>query len=219
MPLMSMEHSDNIQHPKVHPIYKLPGEDRAREYGWMIPMSERLWLKCLLCCLLLLALNKGSFQYKIYITQNEKNLISNARTVLQKLEKILNGEKLCSQGWEEYKEHCYRFNTKLIKWHEAEIECRKQEGYLLKIEDANEFRWIVARAKAHSVHNIWIGLRKKNNKWKWVVDEQTARFQKWNTATVEPSGDGPCVHMCSHFKYNWNDVHCSMQYSFVCEQG
>ncbi|VDI46508.1 Hypothetical predicted protein [Mytilus galloprovincialis] len=69
---------------------------------------------------------------------------------------MLNGEKLCSQGWEEYKEHCYRFNTKLIKWHEAEIECRKQEGYLLKIEDANEFRWIVARAKAHSVHDIWI---------------------------------------------------------------
>lgn len=31
------------------------------------------------------------------------------------------GEKLCSQGWEEYKEHCYRFNTKLIKWHEAEV--------------------------------------------------------------------------------------------------
>ncbi|XP_052069613.1 perlucin-like protein [Mytilus californianus] len=173
-------------------------------------------LKCLLGCLLLLALNKGSYQYEIYISQNEKNLISNARTILQKLENILNGEKLCSQGWEEYEDHCYRFNTKKMKWHEAEVECRKQEGYLLKIEDANEFRWIVARAKAYSVDDIWIGLRKTNNKWKWVVDEQTSHYQKWNSG--EPNGDGPCVHMWSYFTYNWNDVTCNRQCSFVCEQ-
>ncbi|CAG2256091.1 unnamed protein product [Mytilus edulis] len=55
----------------------------------------------------------------------------------------------------------YQFNTKQNNWDEAEIECMKQEGYLLKIEDVNEFRWIVARALAHSVDDMWIGLRKK----------------------------------------------------------
>lgn len=30
-------------------------------------------------------------------------------------------EKLCSQGWEEYKDHCYQFNTKKNNWNEAEV--------------------------------------------------------------------------------------------------
>ncbi|XP_063447474.1 perlucin-like protein isoform X2 [Mytilus trossulus] len=125
-------------------------------------------------------------------------------------------EKLCSQGWEEYEDHCYQFNTKKKNWNEAEIECLKQQGYLLKIEDANEFRWIVALIKAYSLDDIWIGLQKDNNEWRWVVDEQKARFQKWDHG--QPSGDGPCVHMWSPLMYNWNDVACSRQCSFVCEQ-
>ncbi|XP_071130099.1 perlucin-like protein isoform X2 [Mytilus edulis] len=132
------------------------------------------------------------------------------------LSEIKKAKKLCSQGWEEYEEHCYQFNTKQSNWDEAEIECMKQEGYLLKIDDANEFRWIVARAIAHSVDDIWIGLRQNKNEWKWVVDDQTARFQKWNTG--EPNGIDPCVHMWSYFKYNWNDVPCDRKCSFVCEQ-
>ena len=48
----------------------------------------------------------------------------------------------CPSGWEFYGSSCYKFSNTKKNWRDAKTDCRLSGGYLLKIDDVSEQRFI-----------------------------------------------------------------------------
>ncbi|XP_063443233.1 perlucin-like protein [Mytilus trossulus] len=90
----------------------------------------------------------------------EKSIISDIKSSLMKLEHNLNEKsRRCPDGWRDYKNHCCFFSSEKKSWHEAENQCRKMGGYLVKVTDSAENSWLVNTITSKKVieQSYWIG--------------------------------------------------------------
>jgi hypothetical protein len=55
---------------------------------------------------------------------------------------ILTTKISCDASWIPFNNHCYLFNLNELSWTVAEAFCRSKNGYLLKIDDQNEFTFV-----------------------------------------------------------------------------
>jgi len=116
-----------------------------------------------------------------------------------------------------------------LTWFQARDFCIEKGGELVKItsERENDFVLALARQRASSVKEIWIGLRRDAGGFYWT-DNSFPKYTNW--APNEPSNDQEqCVHMWTghsdHLPYKasgtWNDLFCSgaanFQLGLVCK--
>lgn len=128
----------------------------------------------------------------------------------------------CPQGWVPYNSYCYMAWDSIKTRNEAQQFCVQRGAELVKItsQAENDFVLALAREKAPSVKQVWIGLRY----------QRSVRAFYW--FPHEPSGNGneQCGHMwtgrTTRFPARasgyWNDISCATKKVFpnglVCKK-
>ncbi|KAL9988363.1 hypothetical protein ACROYT_G002800 [Oculina patagonica] len=104
----------------------------------------------------------------------------------------------CPSGWESFDSFCYlaMSGNGTLTWHQAQQYCQEMGGDLVKItnEQENVFVLALARKKAPSMKQIYIGLRWTANAFYWS-DYSLPVYKNW--APHEPNGNArePCSNM------------------------
>ena len=135
----------------------------------------------------------------------------------------------CPQGWRAFDDYCYLASSQVLTWSQARDFCIEKGGELVKItsERENDFVLALARQRASSVKEIWIGLRRNAGGFYWT-DNSFSKYTNW--APKEPNNDQEqCVHMWTGHSDDlpykasgtWNDLFCSgaanFQLGLVCK--
>ncbi|KAL9988362.1 hypothetical protein ACROYT_G002799 [Oculina patagonica] len=133
----------------------------------------------------------------------------------------------CPPGWESFNSFCYlaMSGNGTLTWHQSQQYCRRHGGDLVKITSAreNEFVLALARKKAPSRQQIWIGLMWTANAFYWS-DYSVPVYRNW--APNEPNGKArePCSNMWTghtsplpiRASGYWNDRTCQGSPHFPC---
>ena len=132
---------------------------------------------------------------------------------------------VCPTGWTLFKNNCYLFNDSNMTWHQAQTFCRGLKGELVKINSAeeNKFVWDLATRQAPSVNYIRIGLKWNStaNDFYWY-DHSVPVYKNW--APGEPNGNAsePCGHMYGlswpSSEQRWNDISCNRTMGTACQR-
>lgn len=132
---------------------------------------------------------------------------------------------VCPTGWNLFKNNCYLFNDFAMTWLQAQTFCRGLKGELVKINSAeeNKFVWDLATRQAPSVNYIRIGLKWNStaNDFYWY-DHSVPAYKNW--APGEPNGNAsePCGHMYGlsspSSEQRWNDISCNRTMGTACQR-
>ncbi|XP_036431247.1 macrophage mannose receptor 1-like [Colossoma macropomum] len=101
----------------------------------------------------------------------------------------------------------YEYKSVSATWENARTSCKSENGELASItnkQDQQEFNKI-----APNNTNIWIGLKRDNDVWKWSSEEP---FQNWATNDSSPMKN--CIKLSGDKK--WTPEDCSHKYMFFC---
>ncbi|XP_074613955.1 snaclec coagulation factor IX-binding protein subunit A-like [Acropora palmata] len=145
----------------------------------------------------------------------------------------LNVNEPCPQGWVPYNSYCYMASDSIKTRNEAQQFCVQRGAELVKItsQAENDFVLALAREKAPSVKQVWIGLRyQRSVRAFYWSDNSVLTYNNW--APHEPSGNGneQCGHMwtgrTTRFPARasgyWNDISCATKKVFpnglVCKK-
>ncbi|XP_048827307.1 CD209 antigen-like protein C [Brienomyrus brachyistius] len=126
-------------------------------------------------------------------------------------------ENRCPEGWNSFHLKCYYISGKKNTWVKSQEECR-QKGADLVVIDSKEEQIFLSQFQ-----RTWIGLIDKEHKgiWTWV-DGTPLTTSYW--ASGEPNDfdiDEDCVEirLAHETLKNWNDLPCSAEINWICEQG
>ena len=112
----------------------------------------------------------------------------------------------------------YLFCGDTVEWGDAREFCQSYGGDLVLINDASEDSYI--KANLPSADRNWIGFTDQDNEGKfyWVRSIKSS-FTNWGT--FQPSGGvaEDCVNYDDDFLTKWDDVRCTSDSAFICEDG
>ncbi|KAL9985710.1 hypothetical protein ACROYT_G008146 [Oculina patagonica] len=136
------------------------------------------------------------------------------------------GKPACPAGWFLNGLSCYRVSEDTKPWSDAKQDCHASGGYLMKIEDASEQRFIEAYFHITGIAQVddyvWIGLNdiEHEGTFTWEVDNSTAKFTKWKRG--EPNNYAStydCVDVgAKSFFGLWQDDNCGRSRLYICEK-
>uniref|UniRef100_UPI0037E7F822 C-type mannose receptor 2-like n=1 Tax=Semicossyphus pulcher TaxID=241346 RepID=UPI0037E7F822 len=118
---------------------------------------------------------------------------------------------------------CYDDKMILVKknktWEKALYYCRENYDDLVSITNANQQRWVHARAKSASTSHVWLGLRYTCTLgfWFWVSDEVVA-YNNWATSKEEDECDMSGA-MSKNGEHNWFKKPDNETFNFICSKG
>jgi len=127
----------------------------------------------------------------------------------------------CDQGWVLYNSFCYLASASVKSRSDAQKFCKASGAELVKItsRSENDFVLALAREKAPSVKQVWIGLKYESGAKDFYWSDGSFPVYK-NWAPGEPSGKArePCGHMWTgqtpvsriRASGSWNDLPCSI---------
>lgn len=106
----------------------------------------------------------------------------------------------CDVSCIHYNNHCYLYYLTELTWTDAEAFCRSKTGYLLKMDDQNEFNFVTDYIKNNlGSHNFWIGASANSrNNFNWVVDSSALNANSPWWGSSEPNGIR-CVQVKDNF--------------------
>jgi len=96
----------------------------------------------------------------------------------------------CSNGWDHYGRHCYKYVQKALTWHEAQSVCKNQQAILATPSTKNKQLHIQKYLGRHGVDhgelgNIWIGLYETTEgTFIWEDHQQTSPTDCHENATI-----------------------------------
>ena len=138
----------------------------------------------------------------------------------------------CPHNWNTFNGYCYLVSSYDKTWNQAQAYCKALRGELVKITSAEENNFVLAlaRQKASSRKQVWIGLKwdSHNRHFVWS-DHSLPVYKSW--APHEPNGNArePCGSMWTGhagllFRASgyWYDRPCgvlsSLPCGFVCKR-
>ena len=86
-----------------------------------------------------------------------------------------------------------------------------------KSAQANED--IVALAKSID-DTVWIGIDDKSKEGHFIYasDGASIAYTNWHYGQPDNQNNEDCVDLLDHFEFEWNDDHCDIENSFICER-
>jgi len=119
----------------------------------------------------------------------------------------------CQNGWTLIGSNCYKRNTELLNWNEAENKCKEHGGHLASVHSEHENRLLRLFSKFSS---YWLGGSDSQSEGVWLWSDSTSwNFTNW--PRDEPNNKHEAEH-CLEFKYKWNDNKCSSKLPSVCKK-
>ena len=124
----------------------------------------------------------------------------------------------CPKGFTRIAGVCYGFFKEIKTWNDAEASCKAKGGFLAEPKSRQENKNIIDLVNGEG--SAWIGATDKVNEghWVWAHSGTNVTFTDW--AYEEPNnerGVEDCAHVSYYLNYRWNDKHCDVSLSFVCQ--
>lgn len=119
--------------------------------------------------------------------------------------------------WKKYGGHCYYFSRDNRDWFNAELTCRKNGGYIVKIDNASENTWLSQNRYSRS-SSYWIGLTDlKEGDWRWSYDQSRLTYKAtWVSGYGSKGTSYNCVVM-NGSQTKWHDYYCWAALPYICE--
>ncbi|XP_035825464.1 macrophage mannose receptor 1, partial [Aplysia californica] len=123
----------------------------------------------------------------------------------------------CVEGYQRFRDSCYRYNKDLYTWDQAEKLCQVEGSHLVSLSDRFEqdFIELLTLGAARDLQ-MWLGLKYDlaTEAFAWS-DTWPVKYTLWDKDEPDRKPNEGCV---SHtVDGRWQDVPCEMQMSFVCE--
>ena len=64
--------------------------------------------------------------------------------------------RYCPIGWAIYNNHCYFINNNKLNWKSANSFCNAYGGFLIKINDQNEYNTLHSFSQKYSLNTFWV---------------------------------------------------------------
>ncbi|XP_077327160.1 uncharacterized protein LOC143961951 isoform X2 [Lithobates pipiens] len=137
---------------------------------------------------------------------------------VHKMKKAFN--PLCSKGWRHYGLSCYYVSSESKSWSVSKKDCEDKNAHLVVINGKGEMNFLRGIVTDFS---LWIGLTDMGGTWKWVDGspfDVTPEFwgdqqpDDWKDPAFQGRED--CVVLRRGVE--WNDVHCSNMFPYICEK-
>ncbi|XP_071139219.1 perlucin-like protein [Mytilus edulis] len=128
-------------------------------------------------------------------------------------------KKLCDHGWFQFRNNCYLFTYTSVTWDHARDMCKSKKSNLVKINDADENRWLGTKITNAGKTQIWLGGSDPTgrNTWMWISDFTELNYKNWSPGNPS-SNDEQCMMMYSK-SFKWNDGECySKRGGYICEK-
>ncbi|KAM3613805.1 uncharacterized protein V6R79_005302 [Siganus canaliculatus] len=125
-----------------------------------------------------------------------------------------NAGKLCRPGWSKFNDKCYYFSASgaTRSWQGSRKDCQGRGADLVIITTREELNFV---KKTYDV--TWIGLSRVSDQWKWVDGNDMVNNDFWQPGEPNNSdGEEDCAEV-SRSASAFNDVPCSRQFSWACE--
>ncbi|XP_067274723.1 L-selectin-like [Pseudorasbora parva] len=121
------------------------------------------------------------------------------------------------EGW------TYHFDNVTKSWNETREWCQKDYTDIVVVQNENVTHFLTKYLpKRTSLPYYWIGLKKINDSWTWVANEEIVNYENW--AANEPNNaqsDESCVELyisTTNKSGKWNDDKCSNKKYPVCHK-
>ncbi|XP_067416507.1 CD209 antigen-like protein C isoform X3 [Emydura macquarii macquarii] len=123
----------------------------------------------------------------------------------------------CPPGWHHFKKNCYFFSISTKSWSEAKEFCTNQGSHLVIVNSIQEHDFL--SNGVIETREYWLGLSDsaKEGEWRWL-DGSLLSVKFW--AKGEPNDVGDQGEDCGTLRFDgmWNDIPCSMNAYWICEQ-
>ncbi|XP_071136647.1 perlucin-like protein [Mytilus edulis] len=134
--------------------------------------------------------------------------------------------KLCSDcqtGWIKLHNSCYLFSTDRLNWYEASKYCQTHQANLVKVDNAEEQKFIMTHASPLG-RNFWMGGSddQSEGSWVWSADGSGLVYTNWYPNEPNNSDDSGenCLELSALYHWHWNDANCKkVLFQFICEKG
>ncbi|XP_052774875.1 perlucin-like [Mya arenaria] len=155
-------------------------------------------------------------------------LISTVASCFETRAQEPNCEGLCPDGWVYFRCSCYLFmDIMKASWTEAEHHCETHKATLVIIETNAENLFVIDFARRlyktdrRPTNSFWIGATDTVTEglWTWYTDDSPLNFTGWAPTEPDNKVDQDCVLLGGPYNYLWDDDHCSLTASFICEKG
>lgn len=107
----------------------------------------------------------------------------------------------------------------LADWDTASSICQSKAMELLIIENEEESKKIAEIAMGYKPYYLWLGAKRRGNRFFWDYTAQQVNFTKWAPGQPDnANGKEDCVHLSLPDTSLWNDAPCWEQNFFICQQ-
>ncbi|XP_051788175.1 uncharacterized protein LOC114642557 [Erpetoichthys calabaricus] len=114
------------------------------------------------------------------------------------------------EQWLNHNGKSYYFSTTKLSWDNANTSCRKQHSNLTVIKTTEELNFILN----HTVGQMWVGLRKENEKWNWI-DGTAFQINIFKEGIQQLKAGLDCVNI---MKTGLFVSPCRTRYHWICEK-
>ncbi|XP_077327874.1 asialoglycoprotein receptor 2-like [Lithobates pipiens] len=172
-----------------------------------------------------------SFQEEILQLKNDYSAFNSSHNqrIMELREKVVEDlqnmkrfyDPLCNEEWRRYGISCYYLSSDSRPWNVSKKDCEEREAHLIVINSEGEMNFLSGIANKRFT---WLGLTDLHGTWKWVDGtpyNNTPMF--WGKGQPDDFkghayGGGEDCAVLRLVSNDWNDVHCSLNNSYVCEK-
>ncbi|CAC5411828.1 unnamed protein product [Mytilus coruscus] len=155
---------------------------------------------------------------KIQLENTEiKSKLNGLQTDIRLLKNTIQNH--CDHGWFKFRNNCYLFTFTSVTWHHAKDKCKSKKSSLVKINDAEENRWVGTKITTAGKTEIWLGGNDPTgrNSWMWISDFTQLSYTNWYPGNPRKNNE-QCMMMYSR-SFMWNDGECdSKRGGYICEK-
>jgi hypothetical protein len=131
------------------------------------------------------------------------------------------------KSWHSFDKSCYYVgNDVLLTWIQANEKCKLLNATLAEVETEEENAYLVELAarmtSADQLYGVYIGGSDLKREGEWIWEGSKRRiFDVFNKFKGnEPNGNRRenCLHLIRKYSWNWNDIFCETNLSYICEK-
>merc|ERR1719206_1007540 len=120
----------------------------------------------------------------------------------------------CDPEWATFGSSCYKPFPEKLTFDAAEDKCVSEGGHVSSIHSGEENAFVFELGGGT---DLWIGAKWTGNEWEWE-DKSSWGYTNWWFGEPNDPNKEPCIALWTDRESKWNDVWCTLTYSFVCKK-
>nr|XP_019928150.2 adhesion G protein-coupled receptor L4-like [Crassostrea gigas] len=133
---------------------------------------------------------------------------------------LTDAKRACFQGWNFYKDRCFKAFREARPWEESRDQCRLfPHGDLASFTSADDQHAVQSEVIRDTSESYWIGLHSNGSSWIWTTGEDITAFSSFPDGAQQQIGSGNnTYHLCVELRNNlWTGISCDVGCFYICQ--